>query len=265
MDLGIAGRVAVVTGASRGIGRAVCDALAHEGVRLVVGARGVAGVDAAVAELTADGAEAVGVAGDVTDPDTSERLVAAARERFEHVDIVVNNAGGDSGHRRFHDLDDAAWTSAYELNVLSAVRLVRAALPYMRVRRWGRIVTVSSYTARVPEPFCGPYAAAKAAQLNLTRTLSRTYAAEGVLATCVLPGLTATDGVAQGFSEAVSASGRTEEDLLAAMLRQAPIDVGRMGSPDEVAALVAFLCSERSAWISGTAVSVDGGTIRSAP
>jgi 3-oxoacyl-[acyl-carrier protein] reductase len=265
VDLGIEGRVAIVTGASRGIGRAVCSALAAEGVRLVLGARGAEGVDKAVAELTGEGADVVGLAGDVTDPATAPALVAAARERFGGVDIVVNNAGGDSGHKPFHELPDEAWSGAYELNVLSAVRLIRAALPDMRERRWGRIVTVASYTARVPEPFCGPYAAAKAAQLNLTRTLSRTYAAEGVLATAVLPGLTATDGVAHGFSEAIAATGRSEEDLLAAMLRRAPIDVGRMGTAAEVAALVAFLCSERAAWISGTGVAVDGGTVRSVP
>jgi 3-oxoacyl-[acyl-carrier protein] reductase len=162
-------------------------------------------------------------------------------------------------------LDDEAWERAYRLNVVSAVRLTRAALPGMRERRWGRIVNVSSYTARVPEPFCGPYAAATAALLNLTRTLSRTYAAEGVVTNCVLPGLTRTDGVAAGFAGAVAATGRTQEDLLGAMLRRAPIDVGRPGEAAEVAAAIAFLCSEQAAWISGTGLLVDGGTVRSVP
>ncbi|MEU7813996.1 SDR family NAD(P)-dependent oxidoreductase [Pseudonocardia sp. NPDC049154] len=265
MDLGIAERVAVVTGASRGIGRATAEALATEGVRLVLGARRAQGLDLAALAVRARGAEVATVAGDVTDPATAAALVAAAEREFGGVDILVNNAGGDSGRLPFDELDDAAWEHAYRLNVVSAVRLTRAVLPHMRDQHWGRVVTVSSYTGRVPEPFCGPYAAAKAAQINLTRTLSRSYGSEGVVANCVLPGLTESDGVVEGFAAASAASGRDHADLLAAMLRRAPIDVGRMGTPAEVAATIAFLCSEQAAWISGTSVSVDGGTVRSAP
>jgi 3-oxoacyl-[acyl-carrier protein] reductase len=265
MDLGITGRVAVVTGASRGIGRAVAEALAAEGVALVLSARGAADLEQTTAELAATGADVIGVPSDALDPVGTAALAAAALDRHGHVDVLVNNAGGDSGRLQFHDLDDEAWERAYRLNVLSAVRLTRHLLPAMRARRWGRIVNVSSYTARVPEPFCGPYAAAKAALLNLTRTLSRTYGAEGVVTNCVMPGLTRTDGVAAGFAGAVAASGRTEEDLLSAMLRRAPIDVGRPGESSEVAAAIAFLCSEQAAWISGTGLLVDGGTVRSVP
>jgi 3-oxoacyl-[acyl-carrier protein] reductase len=265
MDLGITGRVAVVTGASRGIGRAVAGMLAAEGVALVLGARGEADLAQATTELAGAGADVVGVPCDVLDPAAIDALAAAALERHGHVDVLVNNAGGDSGRLPFHDLDDEAWERAYRLNVVSAVRLTRALLPGMREQRWGRIVNVSSYTARVPEPFCGPYAAAKAALANVTRTLSRTYAGEGVVSNCVLPGLTRTDGVAAGFADAAATTGRGEEDLLAAMLRRAPIDVGRPGESEEVAAAIAFLCSEQAAWISGTSILVDGGTVRSVP
>jgi 3-oxoacyl-[acyl-carrier protein] reductase len=265
MDLGIAGRVAVVTGASRGIGRAVAEALAAEGVALVLAARGAADLERTAAEIAATGADVIGVPADALDPDAAAALAAAALDRHGRVDVLVNNAGGDSGRLAFHDLDDEAWERAYRLNVVSAVRLTRALLPSMRENRWGRIVNVSSYTARVPEPFCGPYAAAKAALVNLTRTLSRTYAVEGVVTNCVLPGLTRTDGVSAGFADAAAATGRTEADLVGAMLRRAPIDVGRLGEASEVAAAIAFLCSEQAAWISGVGLLVDGGTVRSVP
>ena len=114
----------------------------------------------------------------------------------------------------------------------------------------------------MPEPFCLPYA--KAALVNLTRGLARTAAADGVLVNSVLPGLTETDGVKQGFAKAVEATGRSQDELLAAMLRREQLDAGRMGSPAEVAALIAFLVSEQASWISGAAYTIDGGTIRTA-
>jgi len=268
VDLGIAGRLAVITGASRGIGRAVAEALAAEGAVLVLSARGRDGLDAAVHELAAAGAEVVGVAGDVCAPSTTAAIVEAARGAggaSGGIDILVNNAGGESGHVPIDRLGDADWEDAYRLNVVSAVRLTVAALPHMRGNGWGRIVNVASYTARVPEPFCAPYAAAKAALVNVTRNLSRAYAREGVCANCVLPGLTDTEGVRAGFEDAITATGRSHDELLARMLERAPIDAGRLGTSAEVAAAVAFLCSKQASWITGAALAVDGGTVRSAP
>ena len=265
MDFGIAGRQAVITGASRGIGRAVAGALAAEGVDLVLSARNAPDLDRAVTELQAGGTDVVGVVGDVCDPVTTEAILAAAVGSGRSVDILVNNAGGDSGHLPIDALTDEDWETAYRLNVVSAVRLTVAALPHMRAQRWGRVVNVASYTARVPEPFCAAYAAAKAALVNVTRNLSRSYGRDGVCANCVLPGLTDTEGVRAGFDEAVAATGRPTEELVGRMLARAPIDAGRLGTSDEVAAAIAFLCSEQAAWITGVVLPVDGGTIRSAP
>jgi 3-oxoacyl-[acyl-carrier protein] reductase len=265
VDLGLSGRVAIVTGASQGIGAATARSLAAEGASVVLGARQPDRLAAVVAQLTADGHLAIGVTGDVDRPSTSSRLVDAAIERFGALDILVNNAGGESGHLGFEALDDEEWESVYRRNVVSAARLTRAALPGMVERGWGRVVNVASYTARVPEPFCLPYAAAKAAVVNLTRGLSRTYASKGVLANAVLPGLIATEGVRRGFQDAQEATGRSQDELLTAMLARAPVDANRMGQPEEVAAVITFLCSARASWVTGTSVLVDGGTVRSAP
>jgi 3-oxoacyl-[acyl-carrier protein] reductase len=265
MDLGVSGRVAVVTGASRGIGRATAAALAAEGAAVVISARGEADLGRAESELRSGGADVVAVAGDVCDPATTAAILEAAERTFGRADIVVNNAGGESGHLPLDRLGDADWEGAYRLNVVSAVRLAVAAAAGMRQRRWGRIVNVASYTARVPEPFCGPYAAAKAALVNVTRNLARSYGADGICANCVLPGLTDTEGVRSGFDVAAAASGRSADQLLDRMLDRAPIDLGRPGTPEEVASAIAFLCSERAAWITGAALAVDGGTVRCIP
>ena len=268
MDLAIAGRTAIVTGASRGIGAAAARFLAAEGVNVVVSARGQDGVERLVGELSATTAShVVGVAGDVCEAGTTSALVEAASKLSltGGPDIVVNNAGSDAGHLPIDRLGDDDWESAYRANVVSAVRLTTAALPHMRRQGWGRIVNVSSYTARVPEPFCAPYAAAKAALVNVTRNLSRSYASEGVLANCVLPGLTETEGVIAGFEQVSAATGKPTRDLLERMVERAPIDVGRMGTAAEVAAVIVFLCSEPASWVTGVALPVDGGTIRSAP
>jgi NAD(P)-dependent dehydrogenase (short-subunit alcohol dehydrogenase family) len=265
VNLGIAGRVAVVTGASRGIGRAVATALASEGVSLVLSARGSNDLEHAADELRDNGATVIAVTGDVCDPATTTAILAAASDSFGGVDILVNNAGGESGHMAIDRLEDSDWEYAYRLNVVSAVRLTVGSLPKMTSQRWGRVVNISSYTARVPEPFCGPYAAAKAALVNVTRNLSRAYASVGICANCVLPGLTDTEGTRTGFEDAVTATGRPQEELVSRMLERAPIDAGRLGTSEEVAAAVAFLCSEQASWITGASLSVDGGTVRTAP
>ena len=263
MDLGIDGRVAIVTGGSKGIGAATARRLAAEGVRLVLGARDRAALDRLIDELGEAGARAVGVEADVVDRSSSARLRQAAIDAFGRVDIVINNAGG--GGAALSDFEEDEWHEVYAKNVTSAMRLVQVCLPDLRGQGWGRIVNVSSTSARHCDPRFGPYGAAKAALLHVSRNLALAYSRDGVLTNCVLPGLTRTDGVLERYAVVAATAGRTPDGIEQRMMQRQPIAIGRAGEPQEVAAVIVFLCSELASWMSGSLVSVDGGTLTDVP
>ena len=263
MDLGIEGRVALVTGGSKGIGAATARLLAAEGVRLVLGARERGPLDALVAEIGVAGGSAVAVEADVMDRRSAAALRQAALDRYGRVDIVVNNAG--AGGSRLDDFDEDEWLDVYTANVTSALRLVRECLPDLRAQRWGRIVNVASTMARHCDPRFGPYGAAKAALLHVSRNLALAHSRDGVLTNCVLPGLTRTEGVLQGYEDVAAATARTAEEIERRMVERQPIAIGRTGEPEEVAAMIVFLCSERASWVTGSLVNVDGGTLTDVP
>jgi 3-oxoacyl-[acyl-carrier protein] reductase len=264
MDLGLAGRACIVTGASRGIGLATARSLAREGARVLLAARDAEALEAAAAscaEAARDPGAAASCAVDVTEPDAGERLVSACRERFGAVDVLVNNAG-TTRRRTLDDLTDAEWSEQWELHVMASMRLMRAAAPTMAERGWGRIVNVSSSSAKRPSPSNAAYSVTKAAQLSLSRVFADAYAARGVLVNAVAPGPVETPlwtepgGLAD---QAAEASGTSREEALAASTEKIPL--GRFGSEEEVAAAVVFLCSERASNVTGAAWSVDGGTV----
>jgi 3-oxoacyl-[acyl-carrier protein] reductase len=256
MDLGLEGRVCAVTGASRGIGLATAGLLLEDGARVLLVSRSGAGLNRS---LGADRAETLRL--DVTDPDAGERIVAAAEEAFGSLDVLVNNAG-TSRVRSLEELTDEEWREQLELHVMASLRTMRAAAPRMAERGWGRIVNVCSSSGKRPSSSNAAYSVSKAAQLSLSRVFADAYAGRGVLVNAVAPGPVATPlwleegGLAD---QAAAAKGTTRDEALEAS--SAKIPLGRFGTEEEIAAVVAFLCSERASNVAGAAWSADGGTV----
>ena len=253
MDLGLAGKVALVTGSSRGIGRAIASRLVEEGADVVFCARGEEALDAAVAAAAGPG-RAEGVVADVSTEDGAGAVVDAAVSAFGGLDIVVNNVGG-SGSSTFEDLDRADLEAVLGKNVTAAVLVSRAALPQLRVRGGGVIAMIASIFGR--ELGGGPsYNLAKAAEISLAKTMARDLAKDSIRVFSVAPGSVLFPG---GSWER-----RRREDpeaIDAFVAREIPW--GRFGTVDEIADVVTFLVSERASWVVGTSVVVDGGQSRS--
>ena len=267
MDLGLSGRVCVVTGASRGIGRETARLLCAEGARVLLVARSEEAVVEAADSCIAAGSEAGGSAEsltcDVTDPDAAERILAAAEERFGPAEVIVNNAG-TAKWRDLDDVPDSDWYAAWELNVMAPMRLMRAATPGMRQRGWGRVVNVSSSAGKRPSASMAEYSVAKAAELSLSRLYADRCAADGVLVNAICPGPVQSEmWMEEGglLDQSREAGGHaTREEALSAAGAKRPI--GRLAEIEEIAGAVVFLCSERASYVSGAAWSVDGGTVQ---
>jgi 3-oxoacyl-[acyl-carrier protein] reductase len=257
VDLGLSGKACIVTGATSGIGAATTRMLLAEGARVLLVARDADRLEAA----GAGDASAATCAADVTDPAAAERIVAACESAFGRVDVLVNNAG-TSPVVSLDELTDDDWQAQWELNVMASLRLMRAAAPRMAKRGWGRIVNVASSAGKRPSLRNPAYAVTKAAQLSLSRVFADEYASKGVLVNAVAPGPTATelwtgeDGIA---AQTARKAGTTREEELAKQAAKVPI--GRMGEPEEIAAVVVFLCSERASNVTGASWSVDGGVV----
>jgi NAD(P)-dependent dehydrogenase (short-subunit alcohol dehydrogenase family) len=262
MDLGIRGKLAVVTGSTAGIGLAAAAALAHEQARVVVNGRTQARVDAAIARLreAAPGASLAGCAADVGTADGCARLAAA----FPDADILVNNMGVFEP-KPFDDIADADWMRFFETNVLSGVRLSRYYLRGMRARNWGRIVFVSSESGvQIPAEMIH-YGVSKTAQIAVARGLAETLTGTSVTVNSVLPGPTASEAVRRFMSEASSATHKdaaTLEREFFATRRPSSI-LQRFAATEEVASLIAYVCSAQASATTGAALRVDGGVVRS--
>ena len=250
MDLGIQGRTAVVTGASSGIGLETARVLAAEGAKVLMVARNAPSLGAAASAIDGDVST---LAADVTDPDTPSWIGSP--------DILVNNAG-TSFERPLEELTDQDWQDQWELHVMASLRLMRAVTPVMAERGWGRIVNVGSSAGKRPSFTNVAYSVTKAAQHMLSRVFADTYAARGVLVNTVAPGPTASPlWVAEGGlgDQAARAQGTTREEALQSAGSKAPL--GCFGEPHEIAAVIAFLCSERASDVVGANWSVDGGAV----
>lgn len=261
MDLALQDRVAIVTGGSQGIGRAIALTLAAEGADVVLAARRRPGLEAVAAEVVALGRRAQVVQADVSGPDGAAAIVDDAMRSFGRVDILVNNAG--KGHPKpMLELTDDDWHASFELNLMSAVRLSMACVPIMKDQGWGRIINISSRVGREPDPYFGPYSASKAALINFSKNLANAFSKHGVLTNCVVPGLIRSEAIDDAARASAEATGQTVEEVFAATLRKRPIPAGRLGEPDDVAGLVALLVSERGSWITGSCFTIDGGIVR---
>ena len=262
MDLGIAGKRALVTGSTAGIGFAAARALARERAMVVVNGRTKARVDAAVAELHRDvpHAHIGGVAADLGTAAGCAELV----DQVPDVDILVNNVGIFEP-KPFEAIPDEDWLRLFEVNVLSGVRLSRAYLPFMRSRDWGRIVFVSSESAvQIPAEMIH-YGVTKTSQLALARGLAETLVGTGVTVNSVLPGPTSSEGVGKFVADLAAArgvDGATVEREFFATARPSSL-LQRFATPDEVAAMIAYVCSALASATTGAALRVDGGVVRS--
>lgn len=260
MDLGIDGRVALVGGASQGLGFAVADELAREGVHLVICSRSEGRIREAAARIQgAWGGEVLPVAADLSRGEDVSRVLAAAREAFGVVDILVTNTGGPpSGPFESHD--DAAWRHAVANNLESVIRLTRGVLPGMKERRWGRILHVTSVAVKQPVEGLILSNSVRAAVTGFARTLANETASYGITVNCILPGYTRTARLDDLASRISASQNISREEAFARWERQIPMR--RLGDPKEFAALAAFLASERASYITGTSIPVDGGWVQ---
>jgi 3-oxoacyl-[acyl-carrier protein] reductase len=264
MQIDLTGHVAIVTGASKGIGRAIALELAAAGADLAVNARGVEALAAVADEIRARGRQVEVIAADVATPAGAHQVSARALERFGRVTVLVNNAG-KTAPKKLSELTEEDWRASIELNFMSAVRLSLDCAPVMARQGGGRIINVSSRMGRQPDPYFAPYSAAKAALINFTKNLANAFSKDGVLCNCVVPGLVRTEAVEEAAAKSAAATGKTVEEVFAATLRKRPIPAGRLGEPRDIAGLVVFLASAHASWITGSTFTIDGGIVPTAP
>ena len=261
MDLGLNGKVALVGGSSRGLGRAVAEELAAEGCAVVLCSR-----DAAAVQRTADeiadrsGAATLAVGTDLSEESGVEHVISAAFARFDRVDVLVTNTGGPPAGP-FESHSPEVWRGAVSQNLESVLNLTRAVLPGMKERQWGRIINITSIAVKQPVDGLILSNSVRAAVTGFARTLANEVAAFGITVNNVLPGYTRTERLVHLAEHNAQARGTNVADAYAQWEREIPMK--RLGEPDELAALVTFLASTRAAYITGASIAVDGGWIRS--
>ncbi len=260
MDLGIRNRAAVVTAASRGMGRAIAEALAAEGCKLAICSRDPAAVAATARAIRErHSATVYHAAADVSDTAAVEAFVADARERLGPLSIAVANAGGPPGGS-FADFGADDWASAFRLNFLSAWALIRAVLPDMRAQRWGRVVALTSTSVRQPIEGLILSNGVRAAVVGMLKTLAAEYGPDNILFNNAGPGLVATDRLLSIAQRRADRAGVDRDEMIERLASQTALR--RVGRPEEFAAVVAFLCSEKASYVTGTSTMIDGGLVK---
>jgi 3-oxoacyl-[acyl-carrier protein] reductase len=261
MDLGIKGRAAIVTGASRGIGRETARQFLEEGVRVMICGRNAETIEKARAELAQQtGGEVHAVVADMTKEADIARLVEAARQKFGTVDILINNAG-QMYAGRFDVMTDAGLKEQFETKIFGFLRAIRLVYPIMKAQKWGRIVNIIGGAGKEPDPYMFGSGITNSGLLNITKSLSTEFGEDNVLVNAVCPGWVATNlwqRNAQGLQQELKAQTEEEARRLAARKNS----LNRFGKPEELANAIVFLCSERSSYITGVSLNLDGGRLK---
>lgn len=262
MDFGLQGRVALVAGSTKGIGRATAELMAREGAQVIVNGRDGKVAAAVAAEIAAGtGAKVVGIGSDVSGAAGVDALMAQARAALGGVDVLVTNAGGPRPGG-FDDLSDADYLEGFNLNFLSTVRMIRAAVPHMRAQRWGRIVNIQSTAIKEPVPLVTLTNSIRPGVTGLAKDLAGHLGADQITVNTILSGPVMTDRLRTTTAARAAKAGISVEAQWKNYLELVPL--GRFGKPEDVAAMIVFLASEAAGWITGTVIQVDGGRIRGA-
>lgn len=264
MDLGLAGKVAVITGGDSGIGKATAERLAYEGANVVVIDKTSESLEQAAQEIGKFG-EVLAVQADLTKLEQVENAKRQILERFGTVHILVHAAGITGASKDFLELSDDDWYETIEVDLMAAVRTCRAFIPAMQQASWGRVILISSEDAVQPYPEEMPYCACKAGVLNLAKNLSKAYAKDGVLVNTVSPAYIATPMTDTMMEKQSQQMGVSFDEAISSFLEQnrPHLELKRRGRPEEVADVIAFLCSERSSFVLGANWRVDGGSVAS--
>jgi len=260
MDMGLSGKVALVSAASKGLGKAAALALAQEGANLAICARTQSALAATAREIrSTTGMDVLAIPADMTKADDIPRFVAVAADHFGHTDILVTNAGGPPSGT-FAMFNDEDWQAAFNLTLMSVVRLIRAVVPHMRKAGGGRIVNIVSLSAKQPIEGLLLSNAIRPGIIGLAKTLSFELAKDNILVNNVCPGYHDTDRVKELDAARAAREGRTVEDVAKDNVKSIPL--ARRGQPEELAALIVFLCSRHAGFMTGTTIQVDGGAYR---
>lgn len=261
MDLGIKDKVAVVLAASKGLGRATAKALAAEGVRVIIGSRNQLELEKTAQEISQKtGSQVIAIPVDVTDVAQVENFITKAAAHFGRIDILVNNAGGPP-FGSVESFDEAAWQAAFELNLLSTVRLTRLVLPHLKKTGSGRIINIVSMSVKSVLENSVLSTSIRMGVVGMAKMLSDEIGPDQITVNNVCPGLILTDRIRSSGIKKELAAGMTEDEALTEKAKNIPLR--RIGKPEELAALITFLASEKASYITGTTIQVDGGVTRS--